>query len=109
VYELPQANYAVLKRLLGHLERFALIYYFFVYFSFLTTVVLLFRVTDFEEINQMYATNLAIVFGPTLSRAPPELGQVTSMMNMGKHNTLVKNLILQYHWIFDVEEDEEES
>ena len=109
MYELPQANYAVLKRILGHLERFALIYYFFVRSFFLTTVVLLCRITDFEEINQMYATNLAIVFGPTLVRAPIELGQVTSMMNLGKHNTLVKNLILQYHWIFDVEEDEEES
>jgi len=85
VAELPPSNYAVLKRILGHLER----------------------VTDFEDTNQMYATNLAIVFGPTLVKPPPEMGGVTAMVNMGKHNTIVKNLVLQYHWIFDIEEDEE--
>jgi len=85
IYELPSANYAVLKRLIGHLER----------------------VTDYEEINQMYATNLAIVFGPTLIRPPPEYSGMTAMVNMGKHNSLVKNLILQYHWVFDVEEDDD--
>lgn len=57
----------------------------------------------------MYATNLAIVFGPTLVKPPPELGAVAAMVNMGKHNTLIKNLILQFHWLFDVEDDEEQT
>lgn len=84
LYEFPPPNYAVLRRLIGHLER----------------------VTDFEEVNQMYTNNLAIVFGPTLVRPPPELGGIVAMMNMGKHNALVKDLILQYHWLFDVEEED---
>jgi hypothetical protein len=78
----------------------------FLLFFFLSAF-LLNRVTDFEETNQMYAHNLAIVFGPTLVKPPPELGGVAAMVNMGKHNAIVKNLILQYHWIFDIEEDEE--
>ncbi|ORY97109.1 hypothetical protein BCR41DRAFT_227930, partial [Lobosporangium transversale] len=43
---LPAPNYILLKRIIEHLER----------------------ITDHEEINHMYATNLAIVFGPTLLR-----------------------------------------
>ncbi|KAI8323889.1 RhoGAP-domain-containing protein, partial [Martensiomyces pterosporus] len=49
VHALPTANYTVLKRLVEHLER----------------------VTDYEEINHMYGTNLALVFGPSLLRPPP--------------------------------------
>ncbi|PIA19734.1 RhoGAP-domain-containing protein, partial [Coemansia reversa NRRL 1564] len=46
VHALPTTNYTVLKRLVEHLER----------------------VTDYEEINHMYGTNLALVFGPSLLR-----------------------------------------
>lgn len=55
----------------------------------------------------MYATNLAIVFGPTLLR--PEPGPVsfaTTMANIGHQQNVVKNLITHYHFIFDVENED---
>ncbi|KAI0244821.1 hypothetical protein L0F63_001611 [Massospora cicadina] len=80
--QLPENNYRLLKLLVEHLER----------------------VTDYEEVNHMYATNLAIVFGPTLFRPPPSSSSfVVSMANLGLQQNLVKHLILQYHWLFDVE------
>ncbi|KAF9206354.1 hypothetical protein BGZ49_002599 [Haplosporangium sp. Z 27] len=83
---LPAPNYLLLKRIIEHLER----------------------VTDFEEINHMYATNLAIVFGPTLLRPGGSSADsfATSMKNLGHQQNIVRNLILQYHWLFDVEEEE---
>ncbi|KAI9297348.1 hypothetical protein K502DRAFT_313094 [Neoconidiobolus thromboides FSU 785] len=86
--KLPEQNYIFLKTLIEHLEH----------------------VTDFEETNHMYATNLAIVFGPTIFRPPPsESSFALSMANLGHQQNLVKNLILQYHWLFDVEAEVEES
>ncbi|KAJ1984197.1 hypothetical protein H4R34_000803 [Dimargaris verticillata] len=86
VQALPRSNYVLLKRLVEHLER----------------------VTDYEEINHMYSTNLAIVFGPTLLKPPPGPASFsTAMTNLGQHQNVVKNLILQYHWIFDVEAEAE--
>ncbi|CAG8630435.1 10311_t:CDS:2, partial [Funneliformis mosseae] len=79
--KLPKPNYELLKRLIEHLER----------------------VTDFQELNHMYASNLAIVFGPNLLKAK-DYGK--SMCNIGHHNSIVKCLILQYHWFFNVEEEE---
>ncbi|RKP39865.1 hypothetical protein BJ085DRAFT_1664, partial [Dimargaris cristalligena] len=84
IHALPKSSYTLLKRIIEHLER----------------------VTDFEEVNHMYSTNLAIVFGPTLLKplpGPHSFG--TSMTNLGHHQNIVKNLILQYHWIFDVEDE----
>ncbi|SPO31065.1 related to GTPase-activating protein beta-chimerin [Ustilago trichophora] len=49
VNELPDANYATLKYLMGHLDK----------------------VKSLEHLNQMSASNLAIVFGPTLLSPPP--------------------------------------
>ncbi|CBQ69004.1 related to GTPase-activating protein beta-chimerin [Sporisorium reilianum SRZ2] len=49
VNELPDANYATLKYLMAHLDR----------------------VKAMEALNQMSASNLAIVFGPTLLSPPP--------------------------------------
>jgi RhoGAP domain len=66
-----------------------------------------FSVTDYEAYNHMYATNLAIVFGPTLLR--PEPGPVsfaTTMANLGHQQNVVKNLITHYHFIFDVESED---
>ncbi|CAG8452597.1 269_t:CDS:10 [Ambispora gerdemannii] len=77
---LPNSNYCLLKRLMEHLER----------------------ITDYEEINHMYAHNLAIVFGPTLLKSP-NFG--ITMTNLGIHTGIVKNLILQYHWFFNIEEE----
>lgn len=48
VNDLPDANYATLKYLMGHLDK----------------------VKAQESLNQMSASNLAIVFGPTLLRPP---------------------------------------
>ncbi|KAJ1928750.1 hypothetical protein FBU59_007103, partial [Linderina macrospora] len=86
VHALPTCNYTVLKRLVEHLER----------------------VTDYEEINHMYGTNLALVFGPSLLRPPPGSSSfAVAMSNLGHAQSVIKNLILQYHWIFDVEEEAE--
>lgn len=86
---LPPTNYLLLKRIIEHLER----------------------VTDYEEINHMYATNLAIVFGPTLLRpgGSSATSFATSMKNLGHQQSIVRNLILQYHWLFDVEDEEGEG
>ena len=83
---LPPPNYLLLKRIIEHLER----------------------VTDYEEINHMYATNLAIVFGPTLLRAGGTSASsfASSMKNLGHQQNIVRNMILQYHWLFDVEDEE---
>ncbi|KAF9165179.1 rho GTPase-activating protein [Actinomortierella ambigua] len=85
VHTLPLPNYLLLKRVIEHLER----------------------VTDFEEINHMYATNLAIVFGPTLVRPGGASASsfARSMKNLGHQQGIVKNMILQYHWLFDVEQE----
>ncbi|ORY05870.1 RhoGAP-domain-containing protein [Basidiobolus meristosporus CBS 931.73] len=88
VHALPTPNYVLLKRLVEHLEM----------------------ITDYEDINHMYASNLAIVFGPTILRPPPGPASfATSMANLGQQQSIVKNLILQYHWIFDVEADVEQE
>lgn len=69
-----------------------------------------FSVTDFEAINHMYATNLAIVFGPTLLQpAPGPASFATTMSNLGHHQTIVKYLILHYHFLFDIEHEEDET
>ncbi|CAO1637231.1 unnamed protein product [Parajaminaea phylloscopi] len=49
VNQLPDANYSTLKALMGHLDR----------------------IRSCEQLNQMSASNLAIVFGPTLLNPPP--------------------------------------
>ena len=58
----------------------------------------------------MYATNLAIVFGPTLLQPTPGPASfATTMSNLGHHQNIVKYLILNYHYLFDVECDEIEK
>lgn len=49
VNQLPDANYSTLKSLMGHLDR----------------------IQALESVNSMSASNLAIVFGPTLLGPPP--------------------------------------
>ncbi|SAM03584.1 hypothetical protein [Absidia glauca] len=82
ILKLPIPNYQLLKRLVEHF------------------VV----VTDYEAINHMYATNLAIVFGPTLLQPTPgPAAFTTSMSNLGHHQNVVKYLILHYHYLFDID------
>ncbi|ORZ22429.1 hypothetical protein BCR42DRAFT_368338 [Absidia repens] len=82
IQKLPTANYHLLKRLIEHF------------------VV----VTDYESVNHMYATNLAIVFGPTLLQPTPgPAAFTTSMSNLGHHQNIVKYLILHYHYLFGIE------
>ncbi|CAO3614340.1 unnamed protein product [Cunninghamella blakesleeana] len=83
--QLPAENYNLLKTLVEH---------------FVT-------VTDYESINHMYSTNLAIVFGPTLLKPLPGVASFnTSMSNLGHQQNIVKYLILHYHCLFDVEQNE---
>ncbi|KAI8988696.1 hypothetical protein BDB01DRAFT_842265 [Pilobolus umbonatus] len=85
VKKLPYPNYVLLKKIIEHLVN----------------------VTDFETTNHMYATNLAIVFGPTLLQpGPGPASFATTMSNLGHHQNIVKYLILNYHYLFDVEHDE---
>lgn len=67
-------------------------------------------ITDFEATNHMYATNLAIVFGPTLLQPTPGPASfATTMSNLGHHQNIVKYLIIHYHYIFDIENEEIET
>ncbi|PVV04347.1 hypothetical protein BB560_001150 [Smittium megazygosporum] len=86
ILALPKQNFVTLKALIEHLEK----------------------VTDYEEINHMYASNLAIVFGPNLLHPPPgQSNFYNTVTNLGQAQGLVKNMILQYHWLFNAEEDAE--
>lgn len=79
VWNLPRTHFALLRRLSEHLEK----------------------VTDFEDQNQMFAHNLAIVFGPTILKPPAGPGSfMQSMSNIGHVSNLVKIFILQCHWLF---------
>ncbi|OBZ89450.1 GTPase-activating protein BEM2/IPL2 [Choanephora cucurbitarum] len=85
IKKLPQANYTLLKRIVEHFVI----------------------VTDYEATNHMYATNLAIVFGPTLLQPTPSpIAFATTMSNIAHHQTIVKYLILNYHYLFDIDHDE---
>ncbi|CAJ0838582.1 378_t:CDS:10 [Entrophospora sp. SA101] len=83
LYKLPRANYNLLKRLIEHLET----------------------VTDYEEVNHMYAGNLALVFTPNILKSRDF---IVSMGNLGHNSDIIKCLILHYHWFFDVEREVEE-
>ena len=95
VHQLPRPNYYILRGLIEHLDM----------------------VTEHEETNHMYASNLAIVFGPTLFKPPPsenaannpDADMANTVKYLGQCSAVVKNLILQYHWIFDIIRDEPED
>jgi hypothetical protein len=85
VHRLPKPNFALLKRLLEHLQK----------------------VTDYEVTNHMYAHNLAIVFGPNvLQPVPSAMSIANSMHDLGKVQTVMRNLILQYHAVFGAADEE---
>ncbi|KNZ43938.1 hypothetical protein VP01_969g4 [Puccinia sorghi] len=90
VNELPDANYATLKYLMGHLDKFSRFSFTIVHLvnygkrQILTDVGFLHNLLFFwekinkyhrirrnESINSMGASNLAVIFGPTLLSPPP--------------------------------------
>jgi hypothetical protein len=56
------------------------------------------RVADRSDENLMAAENLGIVFGPSLVLGGDEGSFV---QNLGLHNALVGDMIMQVDWIFD--------
>ncbi|KAK4700938.1 Rho GTPase-activating protein RGD1, partial [Phenoliferia sp. Uapishka_3] len=80
VNELPDANYATLKYLMGHLDK----------------------VKSRESVNQMSTSNLAIVFGPNLLGAPPNQngGQGTALADMSWQCKCVETILQHYVEIF---------
>jgi hypothetical protein len=69
VWNLPPAHFALLKRLMEHLEQ----------------------VTDFEESNQMPPQSLAMCFAPSLMRPPSDRGGMdVALINVGKAAKLIK-------------------
>lgn len=69
VWSLPKPHFALLRRFVEHLDK----------------------VTDYEELNQMPPSSLAIVFAPNLLKPPIENGGfAASMTNLGHAANLVK-------------------
>jgi len=90
VWQLPKPSFDLLKRLCEHLHL----------------------ITEHELENQMHASNLAIVYAPTLLK-PPESKESFGilMSNLGKAVKITASLITQQNWIFSYEievEDEAE-
>ncbi|CAO1637713.1 unnamed protein product [Sympodiomycopsis kandeliae] len=82
VNQLPDANYSTLKTLMGHLDK----------------------IRAEESLNQMSASNLAIVFGPTLLNPPPEEGE-NALQDMQYQAKAIETVLLHFRDIFL--EDEE--
>lgn len=61
------------------------------------------RVQLQSEVNKMEASNLAIVFGPTICRSPGENTGNLQIMNIPLQNELVELMIETTDWIFDGE------
>ncbi|KAK4705154.1 hypothetical protein P7C70_g1051, partial [Phenoliferia sp. Uapishka_3] len=84
IWKLPAPNFLLMRRLTEHLDR----------------------VSDNEDVNAMHAGNLAIIFAPTLLRAPPGPASFgLSMINLGKAANIIKSLILRSAWLFGEELD----
>lgn len=83
INELPDPNYATCKYFLGHLDR----------------------VRQHSDKNQMSVSNLAIVFGPTLLRAPAENAS-NSIQDMQYQYKAIETILEHYRDIF-VEAEEE--
>ncbi|KZO92235.1 RhoGAP-domain-containing protein [Calocera viscosa TUFC12733] len=90
VVGLPRANFLCLRVLAEHL----------------------YKITDYEDQNQMHADNLATVWAPTLCRLP-NAAQIPIFQMfgvLGPATGIVKQCILQYHWLFnEADEAEPES
>ncbi|TPX36326.1 hypothetical protein SmJEL517_g01634 [Synchytrium microbalum] len=86
IHSLPKCNFETFQYLIQHLQK----------------------VAAEGEINKMEPPNLAIVFGPTLIRAPED-GQTAmmNMMNMSFHNQIVETILVQADWMFTADSDDE--
>jgi len=71
----------------------------------------LFKVSTYSEQNKMTISNLAIIFGPTLLKSPPDSNENELMIitRMPFQCKAVEVLIEQYEWLFGPIEYEEES
>ncbi|KAG9127010.1 rho GTPase-activating protein [Ceratobasidium sp. 392] len=91
IHMLPSNNFHILRATFEHLDR----------------------VTDFEEQNQMNADNLATCFSQSIvfpPRSKVETNMLPFPVNLGERHNLVKSLIVQYHWIFEeIEADQEDE
>ncbi|KAG5519919.1 hypothetical protein PMAC_000196 [Pneumocystis sp. 'macacae'] len=80
IQKLPPYNYFSMKRLVEHFEK----------------------VIRNEEVNQMHAHNLAIVFGPNfLQPYPSDYSFSQTVSHLSKIQDVVKELIIRRSWIFD--------
>ncbi|XP_028513351.1 rho GTPase-activating protein 26 [Exaiptasia diaphana] len=66
---------------------------------------LCFRVAAHSNKNLMAASNLGVVFGPTLMKSKEE--SMAAIMNLKYQSVVIELLIKEYHKIFDVPEEEE--
>ncbi|KAG0206326.1 hypothetical protein BGX28_002227 [Mortierella sp. GBA30] len=87
--QLPDPNYATLKFLMCHLNR----------------------VQANQAVNKMGASNLGLIFGPTLTSTSGGAGgdAVSDLADMGLQCRVIETLLNNYGAIFDIEEDEEEE
>lgn len=102
--ELPDPNYATLKFLMGHLDKFILFSHRPLSHRKADQDFSL-RIKSREHANQMSGSNLAIVFGPNLLGAPPSnngTGQGTALADMSWQCKCVETILQHYVEIFVV-------
>ncbi|KAF8928598.1 hypothetical protein BGZ47_001521 [Haplosporangium gracile] len=83
--QLPDPNYATLKFLMCHLNK----------------------VQANQEVNKMGASNLGLIFGPTLTNTSGDGDAVTNLADMGLQCRIIEALLNNYGAIFDIDDDEE--
>ncbi|KAI8825714.1 uncharacterized protein EV422DRAFT_137805 [Fimicolochytrium jonesii] len=85
IQSLPRPNYDTLEFMLRHLSR----------------------VTAHSGENKMEASNIAIVFGPTLIRPKEDATSsgYADILNMTWQNTVVESILVQVDWVFDGKAD----
>ncbi|KAG0295389.1 hypothetical protein BGZ96_011860 [Linnemannia gamsii] len=84
--QLPDPNYATLKFLMCHLNK----------------------VQANQEVNKMGASNLGLIFGPTLTSTSGGGDAVTELADMGLQCRIIEALLNNYGAIFDIDDDDEE-
>lgn len=100
VWSAPHAEFEALKRLMYHLER-----YVNPAFHCFLELTQRDRVTDHESFNAMHASNLSIIFAPTIIRPPNGPSSFAlAMKNLGAAANIIKLLITQAAWIFSAHE-----